>query len=199
MNTTFSSFGLRPNCWCGNLFSGALGVLLLFSVDSMFAQTSTVVAPANLAIQDMVFGSGMLRGAGYRMQEAYGHFPAQGMIITELRFRPDRFYGQAFTTTVASIQFNLSTTTRDPEALSNTFANNTGGDETVVFSGPLTISSQFSGPAGGPKDFDIAVPLTTPFLYNPAVGSLLLDIRNFSGSTASHLSGQAVAGDGCSR
>jgi hypothetical protein len=87
--------------------------------------------------EDLRAGAGGLAAAGYRMQEAYGseHFPTQAMVITELRFRPDRFYGRAFTTTVASIQFNLSTTTRNPEALSATFANNTGGDETVVFNG----------------------------------------------------------------
>ena len=55
------------------------------------------------------------------------------------------------------------------------------------------------GPAGGPKDFDIFVPLTRGFLYNPAVGDLLVEIRNFSGSGASPLSGQALSGDGGAR
>jgi len=167
----------------------------------VFAQTHAVVAPANLASEDATFGSGWLAAPAYRVQEAYGaeHFPTQALIITELRFRPDRFYGQAFTTAVASIQFNLSTTTHDSEALSANFADNTGDDETIVFLGSLTISSQFGGPTNGPKDFDIVVPLRTPFLYNPAVGNLLLDVRNYSGSTASLLSGQVVNGDGGSR
>ena len=51
----------------------------------------------------------------------------------------------------------------------------------MIFSGALAFSSAFTGPAGGPKDFDILVDLTTPFFYNPALGNLLLDVRNFSG------------------
>src|SRR5258705_11106301 len=89
------------------------------------------------------------------------------------------------TTTVANIQFNLSTTPRNPDGLSGTYAANVGADDTVVFSGPLSISSQFSGPTNGPRAFDIVVPLSTPFIYNPARGNLLGDIRKTSGSSAS--------------
>jgi hypothetical protein len=35
------------------------------------------------------------------------------------------------------------------------------------------------------------VPLSQPFLYDPALGNLVVDIRNFSGSTASLTGGQA--------
>ena len=42
-------------------------------------------------------------------------------------------------------------------------------------SGPITIPSTFTGPANGLKDFDVIIPLTTPFLYNPGLGNLLLD------------------------
>src|SRR5207245_1191964 len=104
-----------------------------------------------------------------------------------------------FTTTVSSIQFNLSTTSRNPDGLSPTYAQNVGADDTVVFNGSLPLSSQFSGPAFGPKAFDIVVPLTTPFTYSPADGNLLLDIRNFSGSSVSLLSGSGVSGDAGSR
>jgi hypothetical protein len=61
------------------------------------------------------------------------------------------------------------------------------------------VASAFIGPAGGPKDFDIIIPLTRGFTYDPGAGDLLLEIRNFSGSSASPLSGQAVSGDGGAR
>jgi hypothetical protein len=52
----------------------------------------------------------------------------------------------------------LSTTSANPNALSTTFANNIGADDTVVFgAGALALSSAFTGPAGGPKNFDIVI------------------------------------------
>jgi hypothetical protein len=105
---------------------------------------------------------------------------AQGGMITAIAFRPDANYGYAFTHTIASIRIDLSTTTAGPGGLSLTFGNNVGTDDTTVFNGTLRLSSAYSGPAGGPKNFDILIPLSTPFYYDPAQGNLLLDIRNFS-------------------
>jgi hypothetical protein len=110
----------------------------------------------------------------------FGTIAAGGGMITEIAFRPDAVYGYAFTHTVANIQIDLSTTTAGPGGLSLTFADNVGAGDMVVFNGSLILSSEFAGPAGGPKVFDILIPLATPFYYNPAVGNLLLDIRNFS-------------------
>jgi hypothetical protein len=45
-----------------------------------------------------------------------------------------------------------------------------------VFNGSLHLSSQFTGPAVGPKDMDIVVHFQKPFAYNPANGNLLLDV-----------------------
>lgn len=189
----------RPRTILSTGFLCLAGLLFLAGVP-VVAAPSTAVAPASLAAADSAFGAGTLRSA-LRMQEVYGaqHFPAEGLIIQELRFRPDYQYGNAFTTTVASIEIRLSTTAATPEALNATFAQNIGPDETVVFSGALEISSRFLGPPNGPKDFDIRVPLATPFFYAPALGNLLVDIRNLSGSAASHLSGQATSDDAASR
>src|SRR5512139_1369950 len=80
------------------------GLLFLAGVP-VVAAPSTAVAPASLAAADSAFGAGTLRSA-LRLQEVYGaqHFPAEGLIIQELRFRPDFHYGNAFTSTVASIE-----------------------------------------------------------------------------------------------
>ena len=50
-----------------------------------------------------------------------------------------------------------------------------GVDEVVVYDGELTLSSAFSGPSAGPKDFDIIIALQSPFYYDPRAGNLLLD------------------------
>jgi len=63
----------------------------------------------------------------------------------------------------------------------------------------LSLSSQFSGPAGGPKNFDISIPLQTPFSYNRAHGNLLIDIRNFSGAPLRYVVDSDNAVDQASR
>lgn len=103
-------------------------------------------------------------------------------LITEIRFRPDSgAAGKAFTTTLPAVRIDLSTTPVGIGQLSRGFDSNLGAECATVFEGPLTISSNKTGPAFGPRDFDIVIPLTTPFLYDPAQGNLLMDIRNFGG------------------
>lgn len=161
---------------------------------------SAIVVPSNMASNDFGFGSGSLKSI-LRIQTVYGAslFPTGALAITELRFRPDYVYGYAFTTTVANLEVRLSTTTNAPDRLSKIFASNAGTDEKVVFSGSLGLSSQFIGPPAGPKVFDIVIPLTTPFVYAPAWGNLLVEIRNSSGSAACPLAGQSSTGDSASR
>jgi hypothetical protein len=101
-------------------------------------------------------------------------------LVTQIAFRPDGEIGGSFTSTLTDIQINLSTTSASA-ALSNVFANNVGPDEAVVYSGALSLSSNSTGPVGGPKEFDIVITLQTPFLYDPSAGNLLLDVRNFDG------------------
>lgn len=103
------------------------------------------------------------------------------MLITAIAFRPDTGVGHAFSSTLSSVRIDLSTTSVNAFTLGSVFANNVGANDTVVFNGALSLSSSYTGPPGGPKDFDIIINLTTPFLYNPGDGNLLLDVRNFGG------------------
>lgn len=101
--------------------------------------------------------------------------------INEILFRPDGWSTErSFSTTIPNIQINFSTTINSPDNLSSTFSDNQGADDTAVFSGALSLSSAYTGPSGGPKDFDISIALITPFLYDPSQGNLLLDVRNYS-------------------
>ena len=109
--------------------------------------------------------------------------PAGGAFITQLAFRLDGTDNTAFAQAIANIQINLSTARHGPDALSYTFANNVGADDTVVYSpGLLSLASTSTTTANGTKALDVSITLTTPFFYDPANGSLLLDIRNISGA-----------------
>jgi hypothetical protein len=138
--------------------------------------------------------------ADFRLQEVYAasHFPPQPIVITEIRFRRDSLQAP-FSATIPNLQLNLSTTTKAPDTLSGVFASNIGNDDTIVFSGTLTINSSGSGPPGGPNPFDIVVPLSTPFSYDPAAGNLLVDVRNFSGITVSFVDQSNDSNDSASR
>jgi hypothetical protein len=50
-----------------------------------------------------------------------------------------------------------------------------------------------------PGVFDIVIPLTRPFIYDPARGNLLLDVENFGGGTTTQFGAENVLGDSVSR
>src|SRR5262245_34946066 len=167
------------------------------------SHAATIVVPTGLTNSETPFGSGTLVNTSHRSQQVYeaSQFATVtgALVITELRFRPDAFFGKAFTSSVANIQIRLSTTTRAENGLSPQYSQNVGADEVVVFNGTLPISSLFGLEPNGTRAFDIIVPIVPTFVYAPSLGNLLLEIRNSSGSSASYLSGQGVDGDGGSR
>jgi hypothetical protein len=117
----------------------------------------------------------------------------EGGYIEQLSFRPDRQLGNGFLTTFPNIQINLSTATRSADGLSSVFGANTGLDETVVYSGALTLQ-------GTPGSFSLTyIDLQQPFLYDPDVGNLLLDVRLSQGTPTSYFDATEVAGDSVSR
>lgn len=117
-----------------------------------------------------------------RLQQVFAssQFAAAGgpIIVTQIAFRPDVGYASTFTFTNPNLQINLSTTSMAPDGLSTTYASNVGADDTVVGNGAITLSTANTGPPGGPKDFDFIITFTTPFLYDPALGNLLIDFRS---------------------
>jgi len=193
--------GFRPLTLLGAL-------LLLGAINPAHAIVPTIVVPNSARTTE---GNGNnaypfnIGGPSQRYQQVYaasqfGGLPAGGGLITQIVFRPDATFGMAFTSTLPDIQIDLSTTSAADDGLSGTYANNVGADDSIVFArGPLTLSSAFTGPPNGPKDFDIIITLTHPFLYNPALGNLLLDVRNFGGGTTTQFDAVSTTGDGVSR
>jgi hypothetical protein len=197
---------------CGFRRLPLLGALLLLgAINPAHAIVPTVVVPNSAAMTEgnsnnsypFDLAEGGLSSQRYQQLYAasqFGGLPSGGGLITQIVFRPDAFSGHAFTSTLPDIQIDLSTTSATDDGLSPTYANNVGADDTVVFArGPLTLSSGFTGPPNGPKDFDIIITLTTPFHYNPANGNLLLDVRNFGGGTTTFFDAVFQTGDGVSR
>jgi hypothetical protein len=180
--------------------SNAYGVVTSQSAALTLSENSALVVPNVNRTVDGDAGSGLLN-TKLRHQVVYDDslFPVELMRITELRLRPSARFGNAFTATISNLQINLSTTSIEPNSLSDTFTQNVGTNDTVVFQGPLTVSSRFVGPVNGPKEFDIIIPLTNPFLYDPTRGNLLIDFRNASGSGASLIDIGRRTDDGASR
>ena len=119
-----------------------------------------------------------------RYQELIGpqQFGSGTLIINQIAFRAYPGTGP-LNLTIANLAVYLSTSPLFPNTdngrtlMSTTFANNVGSDNTLVFSGPKTVNSPgCAGPS--PCAFDVVIPLSTPFFYNPALGSLLVDVQS---------------------
>jgi hypothetical protein len=190
--------------------------LTLFGAVALFlgaspAPGATVVVPNSLAtvegninnINPFSLATHSITDVRYQQVYDASEFSALGSqaYITAITFRPDATAGQKFaSTTLSDIQINLATTSAGVDALSDTFADNPGSDDTVVVPrGALSISSDFTGPAGGPKDFDVVIPFDTPFLYTPANGNLLLDVRNYASEASTFFDAVDVDVDAVSR
>ena len=165
-----------------------LGLLCLALVPTTSNAALVVVPGGNATVEGTPDGSASYYPFGsagtpntQRYQQVYNgaSFGFTGpQLITQITFRPDATYGTAFSTTIPNIQIDLSTSSKTAGNLSTTFANNVGADDTVVFgSGSLALSSSFTAGLGNTKAFDIIINLATPFLYDPSMGSLLMDVR----------------------
>ena len=162
-----------------------------------------VVAPGALATQQGDTGNlfPILSPDPIRYQQVIDHaefasMAAGGEYITQIAFRVHS-PGIAFTADISSLQINLSTTTKAPDALSPTFAANVGADDTVVFpAASVQFSTSVAGPVDGPQAFDLVITFPTPFHYDPAQGNLLVDIRNASGATHDPANDQQIDATG---
>jgi hypothetical protein len=176
---------LRLECW--RAAGAAFWQLAALALPALAAQSGT--APFTIS---MPFGAAdspsdytrvpfaleELGAPSCRYQQVYdasefGMLGAQGAYISWIGFRSDSTFGRGFAAHLPSVEILMGTTRQDPDGLSTTFLDNPAGDLTTVYSrGPLWFG------AGGPGDL-AAITLQTPFLYNPAEGNLLLEIRNY--------------------
>lgn len=165
------------------ILSNALGAPLTLVVPSSNAST-----PGNSN------DSGENDPLDIRVQQIYGPGNFSGItepiFITHLAFRASPGWGPA---TLTAINFDIYASTSPflpnlnggaSYLITTTFATNLGPDNTLVFSGPLNLSSP-GCPGPGVCPFDLIIPFSTPFLYDRpqmfdpirGFGSLLLDIH----------------------
>jgi hypothetical protein len=122
-------------------------------------------------------------GSATRIQEVVGGGQFPGPItITALHVRTVPGTGSANLVTSAAWIIAFSTTQAYPNTNnghtlpSTTYANNIGPDVEVVYSGPTSTSSP-GCQQPGPCPFDLILPLTTPFHFDPSQGRLLIDLN----------------------
>lgn len=169
-----------------------------FGFNDAHAVTVDIIAPnANAVVEGSIANvfpfattSNSTFPDGFRYQQIYGASEFSALTgpgnIKVIAFRPDTsalisgvptaLLTQPFGPYILpNMLVKLSTTSKAVDGLDLTFANNVGADETVVYNGTIALASAFTG--GAPKDFDFVIRLTTPFVYDPAAGNLLLDIQ----------------------
>ena len=134
----------------------------------------------------------ILNNSNIRLQELVGpeQFGSGTMIsINQIAFRAFPGTGP-LNATIANLTVSLSTSPLFPNTdqgrtlMSTTFANNIGADNTIVYSGPGSLTSPGCAVSSNNScPFDEVVLFSTPFLYNPTLGSLLVDLK-YTGYTA---------------
>ncbi len=155
---------------------------------SALAQEINIVVPNDLenieGDSSVDFGfSGSFRVQVAYSAEEFNELPDTHRSITAISFRPDAAITEPRTVDWGDTQLFLSTTTRDVNDRSTVFSENHGPNQTLVYSGPLVLSTEATGPTEGPRAFDYTVNLQTPFLYDPNQGNLVVDFTSPSGYT----------------
>lgn len=144
--------------------------------------TSIVVPNANATVEGDTRANTAPFNNSSRYQQIFAasQFGSNPILITRLAFRPDVTQTTPFSISFNELRLDLSTTSVAVSGLSSTFGNNIGGNNTTVFDQSTTLSSANLPGPGNTKRFDIAINFTTPFLYDPSAGNLLLDLRAFN-------------------
>jgi PEP-CTERM motif len=161
------------------LFATALAICFS-SVSAVPVQADSILVGGTGSTNAFPFGNvvGFTYSGAYQQVYSKSVFTAPGL-ISEIAFASTGFGGSA--TYPMNLNIGLSTTTAAVNGLSTNYASNRGADFTTVFSGDLIASITRT------STFDLAFNLTTPFLYNPANGNLLLDVFINSSSAPTSL------------
>lgn len=117
-------------------------------------------------------------GGGFHYMQVLAASEFGGAIgsIKGFSYRVDETAGSAFGPATIDCDIWFSHTTKAPQGLDTTFANNHGGDKTLVHSGNIVVSS-----AGNSNVFDIYFDVSDVFVYN-GTGNLLMEVVVHSGN-----------------
>lgn len=125
-------------------------------------------------------------------------------LIHSISFREDADHQFGFSSRFPDFQINLSTINLAVDGLRAAFSENVGANDAVV----IPRGSFNLGVRSGPN-FGVIIDLPIPFYFDPSLGNLLLDIRNFGGGSTSwsvppnmgsaYIDAENVVGDHVSR
>ncbi|RIK71967.1 MAG: hypothetical protein DCC67_19890, partial [Planctomycetota bacterium] len=103
--------------------------------------------------------------------------PAGQRRLVAFNFRGDATQTTSVNWTQPQEQIWISTT--PATTLSDVFDANHGPNKVKVFDGTITYPILGTGPAAGPRPFAPGPRLQTPFDYDPSMGNLLIELRDF--------------------
>lgn len=153
--------------------------LVLFAVAAVVPAQSPLVLPASHAGSEgssstnVPFG----RSTPTRVQSVYDPMLFAGPVtITAMAFRADG--GTALAGKAVDCEIRMSTMPGQLLALQADFANNRGADEVVVLTRQL-LSLPAQSAAATPSPFLPPIALSTPFAYDPHLGSLCVEVVVF--------------------
>jgi len=165
----------------------AVSVAVLLFLASTLASANTLVVPNAQATTTGNAAVSLTAPASFEYQEDFGagQFLSVGgpLLITQISFRAAPGAG-AINVDVSSFKIYLSTSPYFPNTfgshtlITSNYAANEGADNTLVLSGGA--GTFFSSPGcatPGPCAFDMVFNSTTPFLYDPTKGTLLMDAQ----------------------
>lgn len=150
------------------------------------AQEQTLVLPPGTQDRAGDFAFDVWKGGDVRFQQFYSSGALRsamptGAYITGISFRQDDKRGFNGELSFASVEVLLSTTDRSYASSSSTFVDNLGSDATLVSSlSPVRWTIRHS--PGVANAFQMPVRFSTPFLYDPRKGNLLIDVTLTSAS-----------------
>jgi hypothetical protein len=145
--------------------------LALLATMPAFAGNVTVGLPPDPGSGNCFpWGCGYGSGGTAEYQQVYtsSAFGTGPILINDIEFFNTQFNSGTTQMNTGTWTISLSTTTADWNTLSSNFASNIGANNTQVFSGPLSQSWAFGD--------TLTINLSTPFLYNPSDGNLLMDV-----------------------
>jgi hypothetical protein len=164
-----------------SIFAGSIMSLALFISTSLrSAEGAQIVVPNEYQNTEAPAGGAIPTGP-FRFQQVFAAsqfagLPSGQRTIVSFAMRPDASVTAPISFTLADTVLKMSTTSRKPGELSTAFSENVGTDEVVVFQGDLSFSIANTGPAEGPKNFDMVLQLQTPFTYDPTKGNLIFEL-----------------------
>ncbi len=149
-----------------------------------FAPAQNIVCPD---IYANVGGAGtsafVWRNTPVYCQQLYmsDHFTGRGIdypiSITRLRWRSNTVGAAG---SYSNVAVRMSTSASDWINMSTTFATNKGPNDIEVYNGVVNVAQ---GNGLSPGNYVVDITLTTPFVYNPLAGNLLIEFASQAGPT----------------